>query len=435
MGVESAGHWSLADFANPEGRQIGRRFSRLSEVVQLASERGEWQYFRSHVGAVGCRSRVADEAGRTFDGINLASQDYLGLASDPRVHEAAIRAIRDLGVHSSGSAPLGGGLRSAQKLEESLKEVAGLKHALLFPTGWGAGYGAIRGVVREHDHVVLDALAHDCLKQGASASTRHLSVFPHNSPEGLRRRLRKIRGNFPDSAILVAFESLYSMDSDSPPVGELLAVCREFDAASLVDVAHDFGLLGPGGRGVTELTASYQDADVVVGSFSKVFATLGGFMLTNELAWKRAVQGFSGSYTFSNYLSPIQIACAGKAVEIVFGPEGDPLREGVLGKCRMLRRVLADGEVGTQGADSAMVIVPVGSEIVARRAYKSLLERGVITNCVEFPAVRKGRAIFRLQLTPRHDEQDLRSAGLVVSEVLEEFSSFGDANNANDRRI
>ncbi|WP_442756615.1 aminotransferase class I/II-fold pyridoxal phosphate-dependent enzyme [Methylocystis sp. JAN1] len=154
-------------------------------------------------------------------------------------------------------------------------------------------------------------------------------------------------------------------------------------------------------------TASYSDIDYVIGSFSKTFASIGGFLSTNCLASKRAVQGFSGSYTFSNYLLPSQLGAIDAALDIVFSEEGDALREKLLANTMFLRNALAENDVATIGRPSAMTIVLTGSDAAARLGYKHLLENGVVVNCVEFPAVRRGAARFRIQLTPQHDPDSI----------------------------
>lgn len=412
--------WSVADHQSARGRNFSERYSGLARDVGRARDAGTWQYFRSHVGPVGTTSTVLDEAGRSFRGVNLGSQDYLGLAGDPRVQRAAIEAIGAFGVHSSGSAPMGGGSVAATGLADTVASTLGLEHALLFPTGWAAGYGAITGIVRAHDHIVMDSLAHNCLQHGARASTQNVSLFLHNSIASLTKRLERIRKNEPDAAIMVVFESLYSMDSDAPDLAELCATARRFDAHTLIDVAHDLGVLGPDGRGL--MAGRYGEVDLVVGSFSKVFASIGGFVASGDINLIRALQGFSGSYTFSNFLIPPQIAAASRAFGIAFSPEGASLRETLLGHCRFLRDRLAENAILTHGVDSAMVIVQVGSEPAARAAYRDLLGEGIIVNCIEFPAVRKGEARFRIQLTPAHDRQMLAFAADRIAAAVRRHS-------------
>lgn len=367
---------------------------------------------------MGTRSVVLDEGGAEYAGLNVGSQDYLGLANHPRVAEAAIEAIERHGVHSSGSAPMGGGSVAARQLEARISAELGVAHTMLFPTGWAAGYGVIRGIVRAHDFIVMDALAHNCLQHGAQAATPNVTLFSHNSPESLERRVSRIRRDHPDAAILIVTESLFSMDSDSPPIEAFIDIRDRYDAHLLIDIAHDFGVLGPGGRGIVAGRASYANLDFIVGSFSKTFASIGGFFSTNDVNLVRGVQGYSGSYTFSNYLIPPQVAAVSEAMRITFSPEGDRLRGAVLDNCRHLRTALLAEGVKPLGAESAMVIIEVGDEALARRTYRNLLDDGVILNCVEYPAVKRGSARFRVQLTPGHSKADLDELARKLTRAL-----------------
>lgn len=159
-------------------------------------------------------------------------------------------------------------------------------------------------------------------------------------------------------------------------------------------------------------------ADVVIGSFSKTFASIGGFASFRELGGMRAVQGFSGSYTFSNYLIPPQIAAVQAALDIAFSDEGQELRRRVLLNSATFRDALEAHGVATVGRLSPMTIALVGDEGRARAAYRDLLKAGIILNCIEFPAVRRGEARFRVQLTPQHRSEDLIRAAEVIGTIV-----------------
>jgi glycine C-acetyltransferase len=404
---ERALTWNVADHQSRPGRWFSDRYRGLAEDVANASAQGLWQYFRSHRGAVEPEAKVVDEAGRAWSGLNVASQDYLGLAQDPRVHDAAIRVIEHVGVHSSGAPPMGGGLELGGRVAARVGAALGKEHVLLFPTGWAAGYGIIRGLVRPHDYVVIDALAHNCLQHGAASATPNVSLFAHNDMSSLERRLSRIRGKDPEAAILIATEALFSMDSDGPDLDRLVALKRQYDAHVLLDIAHDFGVLGPGGVGAAAVSSGYCEIDYVIGSFSKTFASIGGFIATGDLPSFRAIQGYSGSYTFSNTLIPPQLGAIDAAMDIAFSTEGEKLRGCVRDNAEFLREGLAAVGLPASGDISPLVIVIVGSEALARLSYRHLLKHGVIMNCIEFPAVRRGEARFRMQLTPDHTREQL----------------------------
>jgi 7-keto-8-aminopelargonate synthetase-like enzyme len=416
--LERALSWSVADHQSAPGKWFSARYLGLADDVSNASSLGLWQYFRTHQRRIEATAEVVDEAGRNWSGINVASQDYLGLSQHPAVIAAAVEAIETLGAHSSGSAPMGGGSRRAGEIERRLAAVLGKDNVVLFPTGWAAGYGIIAGLVRPHDHVVIDALAHNCLQHGARAATPNVSLFIHNSMPSLEKRLERIRRQDPDAAILIVTESLFSMDSDGPDLRQLVELKTRYDAHLLVDIAHDFGVLGPDGSGIAAEQGGYGGVDYLIGSFSKSFASIGGFTATADLASSRAVQGYSGSYTFSNYLTPGQLGAISAALGIAFSADGAARRRAVLGKASRLRQALARLNHPPLGNLSTMVIVPVGAEAVARLAYRELLADGVVLNCIEFPAVRRGEARFRLQLTPDHADADIELVAEKIAMAL-----------------
>lgn len=317
---------------------------------------------------------------------------------------------------------MGGGLAEAKQLESELAEFIGKSHVVLFPTGWGAGYGAIKSLVRPADHVVIDALAHDCLQQGARSSGAAVTPFIHNDLNSLEKRLRRIRNGFVAGAVLVVTESLYSMDSDHPAFSAGAEICRHFDAQLLVDVAHDLGVLGPGGRGVLHESNAMHHADIVIGSFSKSFACLGGFVATNSKAASYYVRGFSGTYTFSNYLMPAQVASVRAALNIIRSPEGDQLRADVLRNSELLRSALRDAGLTVIGRCSPIVLPMIGAEATARLAQRTCLRNGLIVNSIEFPACRMGEARFRLQVSPHFDRATLETAATTVAAAVSSAS-------------
>jgi 7-keto-8-aminopelargonate synthetase-like enzyme len=408
----------LFDFRNPEGSDLLARCQPLADWVDESREHGLFPFVRAHTTAPDVTSEVTDFGGHRYRGINLASQDYLGLARHPEVVARAAQASISHGTHSSGSEPMGGGLGETRLLEAELGGFLGLPHLVLFPTGWGAGYGAIKALVRPTDHVLIDALAHDCLQHGARGSTPNVVPFAHNDTASLRKRLARVVSGKRTGGILVVTESLFSMDSDHPDFKELVSLCRNYGAALLVDVAHDLGVLGPGGRGVLAEQAIDSGVDVVVGSFSKTFACIGGFAATCSKAASYYFRGFSGTYTFSNFLIPSQVAAVRAALQIVRSAEGDDLRRTVLAKAGTLRNALARHGIEVLGRLSPIVLPRIGSEAVARLAQRRCFENGLILNSIEFPACRRGDARFRLQVTPRHDDPLLRTAADVIAEAI-----------------
>ncbi|HEY9231804.1 MAG TPA: aminotransferase class I/II-fold pyridoxal phosphate-dependent enzyme, partial [Blastocatellia bacterium] len=300
--------------------------------------------------------------------------------------------------------------RLSRRLEAEIAELVNMDHVLLFPTGWAAGFGAIVGLVRSSDHIVIDQLAHSCLMQGARAATPNVRFFHHNDALELRRKLRRIRDKDTSHGILVISEGLFSMDSDSPDIAALQEVCSEYGAVLMVDVAHDLGAQGPGGSGQIGLQNMLGKVDLVMGSFSKTFASNGGFVATHDLPVKQYLGIYGGSHTYSNAISPVQCGVVLEAMRIVRSAEGDHLRVRSKANIHQLRDGFRVRGVDCLGEPSNVVPVTVGDERVAKWTSRFLEENGLIANLVEFPAVARNRARFRFQVMASHTAEQINAA-------------------------
>jgi glycine C-acetyltransferase len=368
-----------------------------------------------------------DDQGRRVRGVNFASQDYLGLSSHPAIKETAKSVIEDFGVHSAGSSALAGNNKYSVALERTIAEFLGMNHTTLYPTGWAAGYGAIKGLVRPEDHVVMDGLAHACLQEGAHSATRNVHLHGHLNLESARRHLRRIRAHDTVNGIMVVTESLFSMDSDTPDLAALQALCREYDAMLLVDVAHDLGCLGEDGRGHLGMQNMIGKVDLVMGSFSKTFGSNGGFVASHSPAVREYLKFYGCSATFSNALSPVQCATVLNAFQIVQSAEGAALRRTLMDRSVYLRTKLEQHQFEVMGAPSAIVPVVLGPEALARMVCRKLPAQRVVANLVEYPAVAKGNARLRLQVMSSHSPEN-------IDEVVTALRIATDATQAEYSR-
>ena len=200
------------------------------------------------------------------------------------------------------------------------------------------------------------------------------------------------------------------MDSDTPDLAALQDLADEFDATLVVDVAHDLGSMGPDGRGFIGMQGMLGKVDIVMGSFSKTFASNGGFVACNKRHIKEYLRYYSSPNTFSNALSPVQSAIVLKAFEIVDSAEGSDLRDSLMTNIRLLRELLAQGGFETYGEPSPIVCVKLGNEGTARLTGRQLTPLGLVANLVEFPAVPKGQARLRMQVMANHTGQDVMNA-------------------------
>ncbi len=403
---------SLRDYRSPEGPDLMNRFNSFYEWQDLRRTYNVWPYAKSTETAPKTTCSAKTDSGIEFSGVNFASQDYLSLSSHPKVKDAAIRAVQEYGVHSAGSAALLGNTRHSLRLEKVISGFTDGHEIVLYPTGWSAGFAAIQGFVRPGDHVVMDVLAHSCLQEGARAATQNIHFHGHLNLGGLERRLQRIRAHDNANGILVVTESLFSMHSDTPDLNAIRAICDQYKAHLLVDCAHDFGAIGDDGLGHIGLQNMLGKTDVIVGSFSKTFASNGGFIAVRTKAQAEYLKYYSATQTFSNALSPVQAATVLASFDIVGSEEGRTRRRALMDNILFLRGELTRLGMEVLGDPSPIVPVRVGAEGMARIASRELASLGAIANLVEYPAVPQGGARFRVQVMADHkrDEIELLSS-------------------------
>jgi glycine C-acetyltransferase len=280
----------------------------------------------------------------------------------------------------------------------------------------------------------MDALSHACLQEGANAATRNIYQFRHLDTDHCRHWLTEIRAKDTENAILVVTEGLFSMDSDTPNIVAMQELCHEYNATLVVDVAHDVGALGEDGRGHIGLQGMIGKVDLVMGSFSKTFASNGGFVACRNRAVKEYLKFYAPSTTFSNALSQAQAAVALKAFEIVESQEGVRLRSALVRNVLDLRASLRRNGLDYYGDPSAIVAVKMGAEGLARLVSRRLPEVGLLANLVEYPAVAKGAARFRMQVMAGHTALNIADAAermaTAVAAASEEYEHLKQPKQA-----
>src|SRR3954470_20626966 len=411
---------SMRDFRVPGGADLLRRTEGFYHWQNLRRQNGLWPFSRATEGGPGTVCSAQDDSGNKMRGVNFASQDYLSMSSNATIKATAIDVIGQGGGHSPGSPALFVKTTHSVALERKIAEFLKMEEVVLYPTGWGAGFGVIKGLVRSADHVVMDLLSHACLQEGANAATTNIHLFRHLDNAFCREILVKIRAKDKTNGILVVTEGLFSMDSDTPDLVELQAICHEFNATLVVDVAHDLGNLGEDGRGHIGMQDMLGKIDVIMGSFSKTFASNGGFVACKNRAVKEYLKFFSAPNTFSNALSPVQAAIIAKAFDIIESPEGKTLRNKLMTNILSLRYQLREAGLEYYGDPSAIVCVKMGTEGLARIVSKRLQALGLVANLVEFPAVQKGAARIRMQVMANHTEQNIADAVRIIKTARQE---------------
>ncbi|MBA2654083.1 MAG: pyridoxal phosphate-dependent aminotransferase family protein [Gammaproteobacteria bacterium] len=273
----------------------------------------------------------------------------------------------------------------------------------------------------------MDELSHASIQSGVYSATRKVTACKHLDVDAMIAAIEDIRAKDTKNGILVVTESLFSMDSDTPDLAKLQASCRNLNAILMVDAAHDLGCLGPDGRGHIGMQKMLGKIDLVMGSFSKTFASNGGFLAMHKRSVRHFMKFYSGPHTFSNAISPVQCAVVSKVLEIVKSDLGQQLRNDLLTAVDALRDEFNNLDIKCMGNPSAIVPVPVGSEATARIASWLMFQRGVLANLVEFPAVRARCARFRMQVMSSHTPEQTRAAAKVVAACIDEARDIANS--------
>ncbi|HUL43310.1 MAG TPA: aminotransferase class I/II-fold pyridoxal phosphate-dependent enzyme [Bacteroidota bacterium] len=347
----------------------------------------------------------------------FGSNNYLGLANHPHVCAMARQAIRDYGAGVGGPPLLNGYTGLHRTLEERLAAFKGTDDALIFSSGYGANVGMVAGLMNPDDMVIYDAYSHASFCDGITLSGVQSHRFPHNDISRLRAILQGQRQNSTRD-IFIGVEGVYSMDGDIAPLDGIADLASQFDAILLVDDAHGTGVMGPTGRGTPEHFGMEGKIDVVMGTFSKVFAATGGFVAASKPIIDY-LRYFARSYMFSASLPPAVIATVLGGLDVIEREPGlrQRLHENVNYAVQGLR------SIGIEVRPEAAIIplrVPVGMNIRSM-AYK-FHSLGIFVNSVEYPAVPISQQRFRVSLMATHTREDIDNLVEAVERVWDEES-------------
>ncbi len=363
----------------------------------LAEREAAGLYRRRRVieGAQGPRLRVH---GREL--LAFCSNDYLGLAGDPRLAEALARGARELGTGSGAAHLVSGHHRAHHALEEELAAFVGAERALLFSTGYMANLGVIPALLGRGDTVIEDRLNHASLIDGARLSGARLRRWPHGDLAGLQRQLGRAAGR-----VLVAVDAVFSMDGDRAPLGELVRLVAQYEAALMIDDAHGFGVLGPQGRGsLAAAGLGFDTVPVYMATLGKALGVAGAFVAGSEVLVETLIQR-ARPYVYTTAMPPALAEATRTALRIA--AEEDWRRERLRALTERFRREAA--ELGLRLADSDTPIQPLllGDAATALRWSEALAMRGILVPAIRPPTVPEGSARLRITFSAAHEEVDL----------------------------
>ena len=367
--------------------------------------------------------------GRTL--LNFSSNDYLGLAGDPLLKEAAIRAVEIFGAGSGASRLICGSLAPHHELEEALAHFKGVEAALSFSTGYATASGTICALLGKDDVIVLDKLVHACIVDAARLSGAKIRVFAHNDLDKLEKILKWAnRVQSPESRVqsrgqlLIVTESIFSMDGDAAPLREIVALKEKHGAWLMVDEAHATGLYGKNRRGRAEETGVSGQIEVQMGTLGKAVGASGGYICGSRPLIDFLVNR-ARSFIFSTAPVPAAAAAATAGIRFIQSSEGERRRQLLWTRVGELQseigntapRVLARDRSRKSEIPSAILPVMVGDEARAVATSAALRERDIFVPAIRYPTVARGQARLRVTLTATHAPDDISQLAAALESV------------------
>jgi 8-amino-7-oxononanoate synthase len=362
--------------------------------------------------------------------LNFSSNDYLGLANEPALKEAAIEAIRSFGAGAGASRLICGSLGPHQELDESLAAFKGAQAALSFASGYAAITGAIGALLDSNDVIVLDKLVHASIVDAARLCGAKVRVFGHNNLNDLEKILRWADSRHAAPAVvqtgrkprtLIVTESVFSMDGDHAPLREMVELKEQFGAWLMVDEAHATGLYGSARRGLAEELGVAQKIEVQMGTLGKALGSSGGYVAGPRSLIEYLVNR-ARPFVFSTAPVPAAAAAATAGVRFVQSAAGEQRRNQLWSNVRAFHQA-ADQEGKSRASAhrhkfSAIIPIMIGDEARALRIAAALRDQGIFIPAIRFPAVGRGQARLRVTLSAAHQAADIERLRAALQSAL-----------------
>ena len=377
---------------------------------RIVKEMGIYPYFRE------IQSEQDTEV--LIDGkkvLMFGSNSYLGLTNHPKVKEAAIEATKKYGTGCAGSRFLNGTLDIHVELEKRLAEFVGKEDAIIYSTGFQVNLGVVSCLTGRGDYIILDELDHASIIEGRRLSFSNALKYKHNDMGSLEKALQSCDA---DKVKLIVMDGVFSMEGDIASLPEIVALAKKYNASIMVDEAHGIGVLGKNGRGTCDHFGVVNDVDLIMGTFSKSFASLGGFIAANKTVTEY-LRHNSRSYIFSASCTPASIAAASAALDIMLT---EPERIAHLWD---LTHYALNGfrQIGCEIGNTQTPIIPlyVRDNEKTFRITKELMDEGVFVNPVVSPAVSPSDTLIRFSLMATHTMDQLNYAIGKVEKCFKKY--------------
>ena len=344
----------------------------------------------------------------------FGSNAYLGLTNHPKVKEAAIEAVKKYGTGCAGSRFLNGTLDLHIQLEKRLAEFVGKEEAIVYSTGFQVNLGVVSCLTGREDYILWDELDHASIIEGHRLSFSTKLKYKHNDMESLEKQLQKCD---PDKVKLIVTDGVFSMEGDVAKLPEIVALAKKYNASVMVDEAHGIGVFGRQGRGTCDHFGVSQDVDLIMGTFSKSFASIGGFIAADE-SIINYLRHHSRSYIFSASNTPAATAAANAALDIMMN---EPERIQHLWD---LTHYALDGfrQMGCEIGHTSTPIIPlfIRDNDLTFLIVKELFEAGIFVNPVVSPAVASEDTLIRFSLMATHTKEQLDYALETIHKVFKQ---------------
>jgi 8-amino-7-oxononanoate synthase len=342
--------------------------------------------------------------------LNFSSNDYLGLASHPRIKKSYQDAIGKYGAGSTASRLICGSMPPHRELECLIANAKGTEAALTFSTGYATSVGTITSVVKKGDTVILDKLCHASLIDGARMSGATLRVFPHNHLDKLESLIvSSTQKSAPDARVLVITETNFSMDGDAAPLKEIATLTQKHGSLLMVDEAHALGVIGPTGMGLAEQLGIQDQIDFHMGTLGKAAGVAGGYLAASQ-AWIDLLVNRARSFIYSTAPPPAQAAAAAEAIRLIRDEAGHALRKRLWQNIETFRNAVSLPHT----CASAIIPWMVGESDDALALSAQLREKGILVPAIRYPTVPPRTARLRITLSAAHDTESIHQLATTI---------------------
>jgi len=345
----------------------------------------------------------------------FGSNSYMGLTNHPKVIEAAVEATRKYGTGLAGSPFLNGTLDIHKELEAKIANYVGKEDAMIYSTGFGVNLGVVSTLTGREDYIILDEQDHASIIEGRRLSFSNYLKYRHNDMTSLETQLKKCD---PDKVKLIVTDGVFSMEGDVANLPEIVRLAKQYNATVMVDEAHGIGVFGNGGRGTCNHFGATADVDLIMGTFSKSFASLGGFIATDKVI-TNFLRHHSRSYIFTASITPASTAAASAALDIMLA---EPERQEHLWK--LTNYALENfREMGCEIGHTSTPIIPlfIRDDYKTFRVTRDLLDEGVFVNPVVSPAVAPHDTLIRYSLMATHTKEQVTRSLEAIEKVFRKY--------------